>query len=384
VAFAETREPAAAGQLPANLQTRGLILLRDAIRSDVGETLTALAARGISLRVISGDSLETVLAVVREVGMEITGTVTGPELDALDDAAFGAAVAPANVFARISPATKRRIAATLTRQGEYVAMVGDGVNDVPALKEARLGIAMANGAQMAKDVSDLVLLDNALATLPRALDEGILTTQKVYASTRMLLAKNVYMILAVIFIGFMALPFPGQVRQLSWVTTVTTAIPALLVSLGYIRPIPVFSFRRQVIGSVIVTGLIGALALSAAYAGAFFASDGDAALARTALSLMVLGYGIVVMWDVHGVRPFEPRTFAAHPVEALVGVALAVVGIAVPLLVPDFFRLEPVPPDILAGLILGIVGVAFVYWRSTFAHPRILEPIRVLIRAGRV
>jgi cation-transporting ATPase E len=375
VAFAETREPAAAGQLPANLQTRGLILLRDAIRSDVGETLTALAARGISLRVISGDSLETVLAVVREVGMEITGTVTGPELDALDDAAFGAAVAPANVFARISPATKRRIAATLTRQGEYVAMVGDGVNDVPALKEARLGIAMANGAQMAKDVSDLVLLDNALATLPRALDEGILTTQKVYASTRMLLAKNVYMILAVIFIGFMALPFPGQVRQLSWVTTVTTAIPALLVSLGYIRPIPVFSFRRQVIGSVIVTGLIGALALSAAYAGAFFASGGDAALARTSLSLMVLAYGVIVMWDVHGVRPFEPRTFAAHPVEALVGVAIAVVGVAVPLAVPGFFRLEPVPPDILAGLIVGIVAVAFVYWRSTFAHPRLLEPI---------
>jgi cation-transporting ATPase E len=383
VAFAETREPAAAGQLPANLQTRGLILLRDAIRSDVGETLTALAARGISLRVISGDSLETVLAVVREVGMEITGTVTGPELDALDDAAFGAAVAPANVFARISPATKRRIAATLTRQGEYVAMVGDGVNDVPALKEARLGIAMANGAQMAKDVSDLVLLDNALATLPRALDEGILTTQKVYASTRMLLAKNVYMILAVIFIGFMALPFPGQVRQLSWVTTVTTAIPALLVSLGYIRPIPVFSFRRQVIGSVIVTGLIGALALSAAYAGAFFASGGDAALARTSLSLMVLAYGVIVMWDVHGVRPFEPRTFAAHPVEALVGVAIAVVGVAVPLAVPGFFRLEPVPPDILAGLIVGIVAVAFVYWRSTFAHPRLLEPIRILVRAGR-
>ena len=383
VAFAETREPATAGELPADLRTRALILLRDATRPDVGATLAALAARGISLRVISGDSLPTVLAVVREAGMDVAGTIIGSELDALDEAAFDAAVARTNVFARISPETKRRITATLTRHGEYVAMVGDGVNDVPALKEARLGIAMANGAQMAKDVSDLVLLDNALTTLPRALDEGMLTTQKVYASTRMLLAKNVYMILAVVFIGFMALPFPGQVRQLSWVTTVTTAIPALLVSLGYMRPVPVSDFRRQVIGSVMVTGLIGSLALSAAYAGAYFASGSDAAVARTALSLMVLAYGIVVMWDVHGIRPFEPRTFVAHPFEAVVGVVIAVLGIAVPLAAPVFFRLEPMPPEILAGLVVGIVAVAFIYWRSTFAHARLLEPIRVLVRAGR-
>ncbi|MFI5261968.1 MAG: HAD-IC family P-type ATPase [Candidatus Limnocylindrales bacterium] len=384
VAFAATHEPGPDGQLPTGLRTSALVLLRDATRADVRPTLDALVERGISLCVISGDSLPTVLAVVREAGLEVAGTITGPELEGLDDVAFRAAVARCNVYARISPATKRRIVATLTARGEYVAMVGDGVNDVPALKEARLGIAMANGAQMAKDVSDLVLLDNALTTLPRALREGAITTQKVYASTRMLLAKNVYLILAVIFIGFMALPFPGQVRQLSWVTTVTTAIPALLVSLGYIRPTPVSDFRRQVIGSVIVSGLIGSLALAAAYAGAYFASGEDADVARTSLSLMVLAYGIIVMWDVHGVRPFEPRTFAAHPVEAVVGVALGVIGVVVPLAAPGFFRLEPMPPDVLAGLLVGIVVVALVYWRSTFAHPRILEPIRVLVHAGRV
>jgi hypothetical protein len=65
-------------------------------------------------------------------------------------------------------------------------------------------------------------------------------------------------------------------------------------------------------------------------------------------------------------------------------VAIGVVGIAVPLAAPGFFRLEPMPPDILAGLLVGIIAVAFVYWRSTFAHPRLLEPIRVLVRAGRV
>ena len=394
IAFASTRPSMAAagaegtagqpsGVLPGGLGTVALIVLGDAVRSDAGPTLAGLAARGLRLCVISGDSLETVLAVCREAGLPVTGQLTGPELEALADPDFAAAVARTNVFARISPETKRRIARTLSDQGNYVAMVGDGVNDVPALKEARLGIAMGNGAQMARDVSDIVLLDNNLGTLAGALDEGATTTQKVYGSTRILLAKNVYLILAVIFIGFMALPFPGQVRQLSWVTTVTTAVPAFLLALGYLRPEPMADFRRQVIGPVIISGLIGSLALSVAYAGAYFGSGNNEGVARTALSLMVLGYGTLVMWDVMGVQPFEPRSFARHPFATLVGLAIAIIGVAVPLAAPDFFRLEPMPPEVLAGLALGFVLVAFVYWRSTFAHPRLLEPIRVLVRGGR-
>ncbi len=369
--------------LPAGLRPSALVLLRDAIRPEVGRTLAQLTDHGISLRVISGDSLETVLAVVREVGLEVDGAITGPELDALDDAGFAETVARTNVFARISPQTKRRIAAALTASGEYVAMVGDGVNDVPALKEARLGVAMANGAQMAKDVSDLVLLDNALTTLPAALAEGVLTTQKVYASTRMLLAKNVYMIVAVILIGFMALPFPGQVRQLSWVTTITTGIPSLLVSLGYIRPTHVGDFRRQVLGSVIVTGVVGSLALAAAYAATYFASGEDTGAARTALSLVALAYGVIVLWDVHGVSPFVGRSILEHPLEAFVGVGVGLVGIGVPLALPEFFRLAPLPAEHLLALAVGIVVLAYVYRRAT-AQPRLLEPIRVLVHEGRV
>jgi cation-transporting P-type ATPase E len=371
------------GVLPGDLRAIALILLGDAVRADAGPTLANLAAHGLRLCVISGDSLETVLAVCHDAGLAVTGQVTGPELEALSEPDFAAAVAQTNVFARISPETKRRIARTLAAQGNYVAMVGDGVNDVPALKEARLGIAMGNGAQMARDVSDIVLLDNNLATLTGALDEGATTTQKVYGSTRMLLAKNVYLILAVVFIGFMALPFPGQVRQLSWVTTVTTAVPTFLLAMGYLRPEPMPDFRRQVLGPVIISGLIGSLALTAAYAGAYFAAGNNEGVARTALSLMVLGYGTLIMWDVMGVQPFEPRTFVQHPFAALVGLVIAIVGVAVPLAAPDFFRLEPMPPEVLAGLGLGFVLVAFVYWRSTFAHPRLLEPIRILIRGGR-
>jgi len=383
LAFADAQQPPADGHLPENLRPRALVLLGDPPRPDVAQTLADLAGRGISLRVISGDSLDTVLAVCRDVGLTVTGATTGSELEALDEASFGEVVARTNVFARVAPQTKRRIAAALTARGEYVAMVGDGVNDVPALKEARLGIAMANGAQMARDVSDLVLLDNALTTLPRAFAEGEITTQKVYASTQMLLSKNVYMILAVIFVGFMALPFPGQVRQLSWITTMTTGVPALLVSLGYLRSIPVRDFRREVIGYVIITGMLGGIALAATYALAYVTSGNDTNVARTSLSFIALAFGVLVMWDVTGVSPFVPRTLWQRPVEFLTGVAIGVVGVAVPALFAGFFRLAPLQPGEWVLLGVSTVVVAFLFWRSTFAHPRLLEPIRVLVRAGR-
>jgi cation-transporting ATPase E len=315
--------------------------------------------------------------------MEVRGAITGPELETLQGEEYAEIVARTNVFARISPEEKKRIAAQLARRGAYVAMVGDGVNDVPALKEARMGIAMANGAQMAKDVSDLVLMDNALTTLPKAMAEGELTTQKIYASTRMLLSKNTYMILAVILVGFMALPFPGQVRQLSWVTIMTTGVPSLLVSLGLLRPRRVRDFTREVIGMVIVTGVLGALVLAAVYAIAYFGFGNDVNMARSALSMVALAYGVVVYWDVQGVSPFLPRSFRRRPREAAVGVLLVIAGIAGPVILPGFFQLAPMPWQLWGTILTMSVVSAYLYWRSTLARPRLIEPIRVLIHAGR-
>jgi len=383
VAFGTATEAPVDGNPPAGLAPSALVVLRDQVRPDVGETLRSLAGRGINLRVISGDSMETVLAVAREAGMEVRGAITGPELETLQGEEYAEIVARTNVFARISPEEKKRIAAQLARRGAYVAMVGDGVNDVPALKEARMGIAMANGAQMAKDVSDLVLMDNALTTLPKAMEEGELTTQKIYASTRMLLSKNTYMILAVILVGFMALPFPGQVRQLSWVTIMTTGVPSLLVSLGLLRPRRVRDFTREVIGMVIVTGVLGALVLAAAYAIAYFGFGNDVNMARSALSMVALAYGVVVYWDVQGVSPFMPRSFRRRPREAAVGVLLVIVGIAGPVILPGFFQLAPMPWQLWGMILTMSVVSAYLYWRSTLARPRLIEPIRVLIHAGR-
>jgi cation-transporting ATPase E len=379
LAFASSPAVLTVDQPPSPRQPLALIVLRDTPREDIQHTLESFTARGVRLKVISGDNAETVSAIARAAGMEIHGAVTGPQLEALSAAEFEQAVQRANVFARITPETKRRIIAALAAQGEYVAMVGDGVNDVPALKAARLGIAMYDGAQIAKDVADLVLLNNALSTLPQALVEGYKTTQKIYSTAKMFLARNLYMILMFIMAGFIGLDIPDQVRPLSWAAISTTSLPALFVTFGLIQARPIRQFRRQVLGYIIIAGLIGAVTLTVAYAGAHLLSGGDTLLAQSVMTLMASLYGIWIFWDVHGVIPFEPITFKQNAREALVGVGVAIVTLAVPLIFRDVFQIAIVPWPYWFGLAGLTLISGFVLWRSTFEQTKLLSPLRVLL-----
>jgi len=379
LAFVSSASAPIDGQLPPARDPIALIVLQDQLRHDIQATLHEFKVRNIRLKVISGDNLDTVAAIARSAGMSEGAGITGPELDAMSDAQFRETVRSTSIFARISPETKRRIIATLTAAGEYVAMVGDGVNDVPALKSARLGIAMYDGAQIAKDVADLVLLDNALSTLPKALKEGYSTTQKIYATTRMFLTRNMYMILLFIMVGFMGLPFPGQVRLLSWAALITSGVPSALVSFGVIKPRAVWKFQRQVIGYVIIVGLIGAVALTTAYTVAYLTSGRDLLLARSVMTMMAVIFGVAVFWDVHGVIIFEPVTFKQNAREALVGVLVGSMAVVMPVVLVNQFDAVPIPGPY--WVFLGVLSLVatFLLWRSTFEQSKLLGPIRVLV-----
>jgi cation-transporting ATPase E len=378
LAFAASTSMLNGAQLPEPRETVALIALQDTPRQDMQATLDAFVARRVRLKVISGDNPDTVSSIARAAGMDIAGVVTGPELEAMHQTAFDQTVQTANVFARITPQTKRRIISALAKQGEYVAMVGDGVNDVPALKEARLGIAMYDGAQIAKDVADLVLLNNALSTLPQALIEGYRTTQKIYSTTKIFLTRNVYMILMFIMVGFMGLPFPAQVRPLSWAAISTTSLPALLITFDLLRPRPIRKFRRQVLGYIIVSGLLGAITLTLAYTATYLISNRDVLLAQSVMTIMASVYGILIFWDVHGVIPFEPITFKQNSRETVIGVAVAIITLAVPVLFRNVFQIAIVPLPYWVGMAALSVLVAFVLWRSTFEQARLLASLRVL------
>ena len=375
VAFMQTPDAlhtdAAAGEARLDIHSLSerlpvaLVVIRDEIRADIQETLRQFASLGVRVKVISGDNAETVQAVARRAGMKGDSVVTEAQLASLNGGAFDAAVRTAELFARITPDTKRRIVAALAQQGEYVAMVGDGVNDVPALKQARLGIAMNDGAQIAKDVSELVLLENTMSTLPRALQEGRSITQKIYASAKLYLAKNVITIVAILFAGYVGLRFPGEPRHISWIATITVGIPCALLAFGYIKPAYTRRFIDNVLGYSLIVGSVGAVALAAVYIASHMMTP-DLAQSRAAFALANMHFAIHVYWDVHGVSVFSLRSIRKHRREFRVGVGLLFVGLLAPLVVPGIFNsTAPMPLQwaliILLPLVAAYVMRVFLY-----------------------
>ena len=169
--FARSATPPQDDQLAEDAEPLALVTLSDRIRPDIHETLQAFREQGVGLKVISGDNMETVRAIAAAAGMETEPAWTGPQLEAMSAPELTAAAQQGAIFARVAPDTKRRIVQALQQDG-HVAMVGDGVNDVPALKAADLAIVMNDGARIAREIGDILLLNNAMSTLPTRLRRG--------------------------------------------------------------------------------------------------------------------------------------------------------------------------------------------------------------------
>jgi cation-transporting ATPase E len=286
-----------------------LIVLSDQIRDDIQATLQAFRDEHIGLKVISGDSVDTVKAIAAQAGMTVDDAYSGEEIDRMSDAELDAIVADATVFARIEPHTKKRIVSALQKQGAYVAMVGDGVNDVPALKQANLAIVMNDGTQISKDVADIVLLNNAMSTLPLAFREGREITQTIFGTMKMFLVKNVYNILFFVFAAFMALPFPITPVQISWSTFGTVNVPATFVALGLLRPTVIRRFRQDALEFILTAGVIGAVAQAVLYVTVYLYENRDVQLARTCITLFITFYGAYTVMNIMGLDVWEPRSF---------------------------------------------------------------------------
>jgi cation-transporting P-type ATPase E len=234
-AAAPSLAPAADGEprLPSGIDPVALVTLEEQIRPDARATLEFFARQGVSVRVISGDHPATVAAIAGRLGLPgaTEHVIDARELPE-DSAELAAAVSDATVIGRVAPHQKRAIIRALQGAGHVVAMTGDGVNDVLALKDSDVGIAMGSGTPASRGVARLVLLDDAFATLPSVVAEGRRIIGNVERVSRLFLTKTGYALLLALAVAATGVPYPFYPRHLTIISTLSIGVPAFLLALA--------------------------------------------------------------------------------------------------------------------------------------------------------
>jgi P-type Ca2+ transporter type 2C len=234
-------DPQATESIERDLVFAGTVGMIDPPREEAAAAIREAHRAGIRVMMITGDHPRTALRIAADLGIVDSGAtaLTGQEIDAMDDAAFAAAVRTTSVYARVAPEHKMRIVAALQADGRVVAMTGDGVNDAPALKAADIGIAMGGiGTEVTKDAARMILADDNFATIVRAVREGRAIFDNIRKCLRYLLSSNLGEVLTV-FLGVvgasvlgLAVPGGGVVlpllaTQILWINLLTDSWPAL-------------------------------------------------------------------------------------------------------------------------------------------------------------
>jgi magnesium-transporting ATPase (P-type) len=296
------------GGLPANAYSDpppavtplALIVLEETLRPDARETVEYMHEQQMDLKLISGDARETVTAVATSVGVPAgAGVVEGDQLP--DDRAALAAAAERNtIFCRIRPEQKKALVSALADRGRFVAMIGDGVNDVPALKRARLAVAMGSGAAITKAVADIVLLKDQFARLPRAVAEGRRIARNIHRLARLYVTKTVYAAALIAVVAVPGFAFPFLPRHLTLAAFLTIGIPSFVLALA---PSDGPLYRGHLLRSIAAFAVPAGLAIAAGSLASFFFVDtvfgGSLEEGRTAATttLVILGLSFILLLE---------------------------------------------------------------------------------------
>jgi P-type E1-E2 ATPase len=283
-------------RFPDDVRPLGLVVLAERLRASAAETVAFFIAQDVDLKVLSGDAPATVGAIAHDAG--VPGSAAALEGDALpsDPEALREAVLEAPAVGRISPEGKRAVLDALEGAGRYTAMVGDGVNDVPALKEARLAIAQGSGAQIARSVSDLVLVRDDFAVVPGMVAEGRQILRNIQRVARLFITKTVFTAVVGLAVAIPTGIYPLLPRQFTIASTVTIGIPAFLLALapsaGPWRP---ERFLYSVARFAIPAGVAIGIGIVAGYLLARYAFDLNLARSRTVATGIVVVCGLAVV-----------------------------------------------------------------------------------------
>ncbi|HEV2257154.1 MAG TPA: HAD-IC family P-type ATPase [Streptosporangiaceae bacterium] len=266
LALAHADGPLNGQVLPEGLRPVAFIVLTERLRSDAPQTIAYFTAQGVALKVISGDSPRTVSAVAARAGVPRADDPVDARDLPEDPGALGAVLEERSVFGRVTPQQKESMVKALQARGHTVAMTGDGVNDVLALKLADIGIAMGTGAPATKAVAELVLLDDRFATLPGVVAEGRRVTANIERVSNLFVTKTVWATLLAVAAGAALMPYPFLPRHLTIIDTLAIGVPAFFLALAPNRRRYVPGFVGRVLRFAVPAGLIVAAATFSAYA----------------------------------------------------------------------------------------------------------------------
>lgn len=364
VLVASSDEPIVDANLPSRLTPRALVVLSEQLRPDAATTMEYFRRQGVTVKVISGDNPATVAAVAERIGLS-GDEVDMRTVDIDDEPAFTELVERAAVFGRVLPEQKRAIVDALQRAGHQVAMTGDGVNDIPALKRADIGVAIDTATPATKAISQLVLLDGRFDRMPNVVAEGRRVIANMERVSALFVTKTVYATLFALAIGLSGSIFPFLPRQMSLVSELTIGVPAFALSFRAANEPCRPGYLRRVLRFAVPAGLAAGTVTLASY---WVARSplGGATLeqSRSASTIALVLFALWVLFLL--VTPADRVDLALL---ALLVVAFVVVLAVTP--IRDFYRLDrpPVAALISTGVIVaGGIVASQVFVRSR-RHP---------------
>ncbi|MFG3391670.1 HAD-IC family P-type ATPase [Streptomyces parvus] len=347
---------AAAGAVPT-----ALVVLEQRLRPDAGDTLAYFADQNVATKVISGDNAVSVGAVAGKLGLAGAEHTLDARRLPTDPDEMATAMERHAVFGRVTPQQKRDMVAALQSRGHTVAMTGDGVNDVLALKDADIGVSMGSGSEATRAVAQIVLLNNSFATLPSVVAEGRRVIGNITRVATLFLTKTVYSVLLAILVVCTQVEYPFLPRHLTLLATLTIGVPAFFLALAPNKERAQPHFVRRVMRYAIPSGVIAAAATFTTYLVARHHYTGEGALdAETSAATLTLF--LVAMWVLAIIA--RPYTWWRIGLVAAMGLGFLIV-LVVPWL-QDFFALKLVGttmPWTAVGIAVAAAALLEFVWR---------------------
>jgi cation-transporting ATPase E len=348
---------------PEGLALLGLVVLGERLRPETREMIAFLRREGVAVKVLSGDAPRTVAAIARDAGIEVGDRpLSGAELPE-DPAELREVAERTGVVGRVSPEDKQRFVQALKDQGHYVAMVGDGVNDVPALKTSRLAIAQGSGAQMARSVADIVLVRGSFAVIPPMVDQGRQALRNLQRVAKLYVTKSAFAAFLILMIGTTSTAYPLLPRHFTLAASITIGIPTFFLALAPSSgPWRSPSFVHDVARFAVPAGTLVGVGVLASYLFAVHPLAMGLTEARTVAItvVIVLGLYLILVLEATGLKR---RTIVSLAVAALAG--LYVLALALPF-ARDFFDLATPNAEIVLTALGGSAFSIFALWLSDF------------------